>query len=218
MASARRQDAFQRTGAARAKRGAAARHRTRSRGICRRIRGRISPTQGRSHRRGPDRGSAGLAPSRHRLRVAADADARARRHPATGWLLDTNIQSELRRLKPEPKVAAFVAAPALDLIYVSPVTLAGIHFGIEPVADATRRAELNDWLAHNVGLPTRCGRCSNSGCSRGFGGGHSPKSAGGSHWPSSTQRPSSNSTTRLPRFRSPSLLCGISSCFWTAAA
>jgi toxin FitB len=68
----------------------------------------------------------------------------------TGWLLDTNILSELRRLKPEPRVAAFVAAQALDLIYVSSVTLAEIRFGIELVADAARRAELNDWLAHKV--------------------------------------------------------------------
>jgi hypothetical protein len=67
-----------------------------------------------------------------------------------GWLLDTNILSELRRVKPEPKVAAFVAAQALDLIYVSSVTLAEIRFGIELVADAARRAELNDWLAHKV--------------------------------------------------------------------
>jgi predicted nucleic acid-binding protein len=30
------------------------------------------------------------------------------------WLLDTNILSELRRLKPEPRVLAFVAAHPLD--------------------------------------------------------------------------------------------------------
>lgn len=68
----------------------------------------------------------------------------------TGWLLDTNILSELRRPKPERKVVAFVAAQPLDLLYVSSVTLAEIRFGIELVADATRRAELNDWLAHKV--------------------------------------------------------------------
>ncbi len=68
----------------------------------------------------------------------------------TGWLLDTNILSELRRLKPEPKVVAFVAAQALDLLYVSSVTLAEIRFGIELVADARRRAELNAWLAHKL--------------------------------------------------------------------
>jgi toxin FitB len=68
----------------------------------------------------------------------------------TGWLLDTNILSELRRAKPERKVIAFVAAQPLDLLYVSAVTLAEIRFGIELVDDAARRAELNDWLAHNV--------------------------------------------------------------------
>ncbi len=68
----------------------------------------------------------------------------------TGWLLDTNVLSELRRPKPEHKVLAFVAAQPLDLLYVSAVTLAEIRFGIELVADAGRRAELNDWLAHKV--------------------------------------------------------------------
>jgi predicted nucleic acid-binding protein len=47
------------------------------------------------------------------------------------WLLDTNIPSELRRLKPEPKVLAFVAAHPLDELYISAVTLAELHFGIE---------------------------------------------------------------------------------------
>jgi predicted nucleic acid-binding protein len=68
----------------------------------------------------------------------------------TGWLLDTNVLSELRRPKPEPKVVAFVAAQPLELLYVSAVTLAEIRFGIELVTDVTKRAELNDWLAHRV--------------------------------------------------------------------
>jgi predicted nucleic acid-binding protein len=68
----------------------------------------------------------------------------------TGWLLDTNVLSELRRPKPEPKVVAFVAAQPLDLLYVSAVSLAEIRFGIELIADPTRRAELNDWLAHKI--------------------------------------------------------------------
>jgi predicted nucleic acid-binding protein len=68
----------------------------------------------------------------------------------TGWLLDTNILSELRRPKPERKVIAFVASQPLDLLYVSAVTLAEIRFGIERVSGASRRAELNDWLAHKV--------------------------------------------------------------------
>jgi len=68
----------------------------------------------------------------------------------TGWLLDTNILSELRRRRPEPRVVAFVTAQPLDGLYVSSVTLAEIRFGIELVAEASRRAELNDWLTHKV--------------------------------------------------------------------
>jgi toxin FitB len=68
----------------------------------------------------------------------------------TGWLLDTNVLSELRRPKPQPRVVAFIAAQPLDLLYVSAVSLAEIRFGIELVADANHRAELTDWLNHNV--------------------------------------------------------------------
>jgi predicted nucleic acid-binding protein len=68
----------------------------------------------------------------------------------SGWLLDTNVLSELRRPKPEPKVQIFVAALPLDRIFVSTVTLAELRFGIELVADVTRRAELNDWLTHKI--------------------------------------------------------------------
>jgi toxin FitB len=68
----------------------------------------------------------------------------------TGWLLDTNVLSELRRPKPDRKVVAFIAAQPLELLYVSALTLVEMRFGIEVVADATKRAELNDWLAHKV--------------------------------------------------------------------
>ena len=68
----------------------------------------------------------------------------------TGWLLDTNILSELRRPRPERKVVAFVAEQPLDLLHVSAVTLAEIRFGIELLSDATRRAALHDWLTHKV--------------------------------------------------------------------
>ena len=68
----------------------------------------------------------------------------------TNWLLDTNILSELRRPKPEPKVLTFIAGQPLDRFYISSVTLAEIRFGIELVTDVTRRAGLNDWLTHQV--------------------------------------------------------------------
>jgi toxin FitB len=66
------------------------------------------------------------------------------------WLLDTNVLSELRRPKPESKVVDFVAKQHLESLHISVVTLAEIRFGIEVLPDATRRSELNDWLAHKV--------------------------------------------------------------------
>ena len=66
----------------------------------------------------------------------------------TGWLLDTNVLSELRRPRPEAKVLQFVSGQKLDLLYVSVVTFAEIRFGVELLEDANRRMELNDWLTN----------------------------------------------------------------------
>jgi predicted nucleic acid-binding protein len=68
----------------------------------------------------------------------------------SGWLLDTNVISELRRPRPNARVRAFVAGQALEELFVSTVTFAEIRFGIETVGDPIRRAELNDWLVHKV--------------------------------------------------------------------
>ena len=62
------------------------------------------------------------------------------------WLLDTNILSERRKPKPEPRVTAFYDAQQLNALYISVVSIAEIRFGIELQEDATRRAELYDWL------------------------------------------------------------------------
>lgn len=68
----------------------------------------------------------------------------------SGWLLDTNILSELRRSKPERKVISFVQGQPLDLLFVSTVTFAELRFGIELLPDVARRLDLNDWLTHKV--------------------------------------------------------------------
>ena len=68
----------------------------------------------------------------------------------TGWLLDTNVLSELRRPRPDAKVLRFVSGQTLDLLYVSVVTFAEIRFGIELLEDASRRMELNEWLTHKL--------------------------------------------------------------------
>lgn len=64
------------------------------------------------------------------------------------YLLDTNVVSELRKARPEPRVLAFIAAAPLDDLYLSEVTIAEIRFGIERVADPLKRAEIASWLDH----------------------------------------------------------------------
>jgi hypothetical protein len=66
------------------------------------------------------------------------------------WLLDTNILSELRRPRPEPKVLSFIESLPLDEIYVSVATLAELRYGVELVTDAVRRTDLTDWLTNVI--------------------------------------------------------------------
>jgi predicted nucleic acid-binding protein len=68
----------------------------------------------------------------------------------SGWLLDTNVISELRRPRPSARVRSFIAGQPLDDLFVSTVTFAEIRYGIETVGDPVRRAELHDWLMHKV--------------------------------------------------------------------
>ena len=68
----------------------------------------------------------------------------------SGWLLDTNVISELRRPRPSARVRSFIAGQRLEDLFVSTVTFAEIRYGIDTVGDPARRAELNDWLLHRV--------------------------------------------------------------------
>jgi predicted nucleic acid-binding protein len=68
----------------------------------------------------------------------------------TGWLIDTNVLSELRRPKPDSGVVSFVSEQPLDTLYVSVVTFAEIRYGIELLPHADKRMELNDWLEHKL--------------------------------------------------------------------
>jgi len=63
-----------------------------------------------------------------------------------GWLIDTNVVSELRRTRPSPKVRAFVAGQPGDVLFTSDVTFAEVRFGIEQISNAARRADLVHWL------------------------------------------------------------------------
>ena len=68
----------------------------------------------------------------------------------TGFLLDTNVISELRRPRPDPAVSGFVAAQIEDELFISEVTFAEIRFGIERLDDPEKRAEITAWLASSL--------------------------------------------------------------------
>jgi predicted nucleic acid-binding protein len=72
--------------------------------------------------------------------------------PSNGWLLDTNILSELRRARPEPKVVRFVEQCPPGSVFISTVTLAEFRFGIETVKEPEYRLRLNEWFEANVRL------------------------------------------------------------------
>ena len=73
------------------------------------------------------------------------------------WLLDTNILSEGRKPKPDPRVTAFYDREPIDQLYISVLSIVEIRFGIELQQDASRRAELHDWLTLTL-RPTFAGR------------------------------------------------------------
>jgi toxin FitB len=68
----------------------------------------------------------------------------------SGYLLDTNVVSELKKPRPSRKVVEFVAGERLDSLYLSSVTFAEVRFGIERLADAGRRSDLTLWLDNEL--------------------------------------------------------------------
>jgi toxin FitB len=64
----------------------------------------------------------------------------------SGFLLDTNVLSELERPRPSSNVLAFVRYTPLDRLFLSDVVVAEIRFGIETAATSSRRDSLAKWL------------------------------------------------------------------------
>jgi hypothetical protein len=63
-----------------------------------------------------------------------------------GWLLDTNVVSELRKSRPNSAVSEFVAAQPGEVLFTTEVTFAEIRFGIEQLEDSGRRTDIHMWL------------------------------------------------------------------------
>src|SRR4051812_490018 len=70
---------------------------------------------------------------------------------ARGWLLDTNVISELRKgPRCDRSVAAWAQGVPPAACHLSRVTIAEIVFGIERVTDPAFRVELESWLRDGV--------------------------------------------------------------------
>lgn len=64
----------------------------------------------------------------------------------SGFLLDTNVTSELIRPQPEPMVQTWVAAQSLDALFISAVSFGEFRKGIVPRSPGKRRDELEAWI------------------------------------------------------------------------
>jgi toxin FitB len=67
-----------------------------------------------------------------------------------GWLLDTNVVSELRKPRPHSGIIDFIGMQPGATLFVTEVTLGEIRYGIEMLDDAARRADLHRWLERNL--------------------------------------------------------------------
>ncbi len=70
----------------------------------------------------------------------------------SGFLLDTNVISELVKAKPEPKVTNWIDSVDENLLYLSVLTLGEIRKGIALLRDAPRRVALEAWLNSDLAL------------------------------------------------------------------
>jgi predicted nucleic acid-binding protein len=70
----------------------------------------------------------------------------------SGFLLDTNIISELVKAKPDVKVTAWIELADESLLYLSVLTLGEIRKGIASLTDASRRIVLETWLDSDLQL------------------------------------------------------------------
>jgi len=70
----------------------------------------------------------------------------------SGFLLDTNVISEIVRPNPEPNVVNWLRSVNEDLLYLSVLTLGEIRKGIEILSSARRRTQLEAWLQSDLSV------------------------------------------------------------------
>ncbi len=67
----------------------------------------------------------------------------------SGYILDTNVISELTRKYPDPRVSTFISAQK-EQLWLSPVVLHELEFGLQLLPEGKRRFELYSLLSEFV--------------------------------------------------------------------
>ena len=68
-----------------------------------------------------------------------------------GWLLDTNVVSELRKgQRGDPRVTQWARSVTTDETFLSRMTVVEIRLGIEQASDPTFQRELEAWLSSEL--------------------------------------------------------------------
>lgn len=75
----------------------------------------------------------------------------------SGFLLDTNIPSELIRTRPDPRVAKWVYAQDEQSLHLSAVSIGELRRGCVMLPAGKRRTELEQWLENDL-MPRFAGR------------------------------------------------------------
>jgi predicted nucleic acid-binding protein len=68
------------------------------------------------------------------------------------FLLDTNAVSEWTKPRPNPGLIGWMESTDEDRVFISVITLAELHYGMERLATGARRRRLEAWLSHEVPL------------------------------------------------------------------
>ena len=66
------------------------------------------------------------------------------------FLLDTNAISEWQKPHPNPGLTSWTTSADEDDLFLSVVTLGELRFGIERMADGSRRRRYEQWLEHEL--------------------------------------------------------------------
>jgi toxin FitB len=70
----------------------------------------------------------------------------------SGFLVDTNVPSELVRSRPEPRIETWLSAQNLDTLFMSAVSFGELRKGITLLSPGKRKAELESWMEGDLSL------------------------------------------------------------------